>query len=238
MLQPTLLAVEIALSELWRSWGVTPSAVVGHSMGEVAAAHVAGALSLSDAMRVICARSVLLQRASGAGTMALIGLGVDETTRRISDRATAVSVAACNGPRSTVVSGEPAAIKAMLAELDDDGIFCRAVQVDVASHSAQMDPLVPELVAMLREMSATPTSIDLYSTVYSRRIEGEKCKAEYWGRNLREPVMFAAAIDRLLADGVDAAIEMGPHPILLASVSEAAASTPTLTLPSLRPRRT
>ena len=181
VLQPTLLAVEIALAELWRSWGVAADAVVGHSMGEVGAAYFAGALTLPDAMHVICARSALLQRTSGAGAMALVGLGLDETSLRIRAQERVLSVAASNGPGSTVVSGDPDAVAALLARLERDGIFCRAVQVDVASHSPQMDPLVPELVAMLRGVSSRPASIALYSTVDARRADPGGCGGEYLG---------------------------------------------------------
>jgi acyl transferase domain-containing protein len=235
VIQPTLLAVEIALAELWRSWGITPEAVIGHSMGEVAAAHVAGTLSLAAAMHLICKRSALLQRTSGQGAMALVALDLEQTTRRLADRAELVSVAASNGPRSTVVSGEPAAVTALLAELEQDGVFCRAVQVDVASHSPQMDPLVPELVDSLASMTTSPASAAHYSTVYGRRLDDGECGPDYWGRNLRHPVMFAQAVAQTLSHGMDAVIEMGPHPTLLASVAETGAgSVQPLTLASLR----
>ena len=235
VIQPTLLAVEIALAELWRSWGITPDAVVGHSMGEVAAAHAAGSLSLADAMRVICRRSALLQRTSGHGAMALVALDLEQTTRRVADRAELVSVAASNGPRSTVVSGDPAAITALLVDLERDGIFCRAVQVDVASHSPQMDPLVPELVDSLASLATSPASTAHYSTVYGRQLADGECGPDYWGRNLRQPVLFAQAVEQVLGQGIDTAIEMGPHPTLLASVAEVGSgSAPPLTLHSLR----
>jgi acyl transferase domain-containing protein len=234
VLQPVLLAVEIALAELWRAWGVEPEAVVGHSMGEVGAAYFAGAFSLDHAMLLICARSALLQRTSGAGAMAVVELSVEQATRRIAPWGDAVCVAVSNGPRSTVVSGEPTAVAALLAELEREGVFCRAVKVDVASHSAQMDPLVPELVALLRELRALPTSIALYSAVHARRVDGGECDAQYWGRNLRQPVLFAQTVSAMLADGIDAVVEVSPHPALLTSLVQAGAGEPPLTLASLR----
>jgi myxalamid-type polyketide synthase MxaE and MxaD len=234
VIQPTLLAVEMALAELWRAYGVTPDAVIGHSVGEAGAAYFAGVLSLRDAMRVICGRSALMQRTSGKGGMALVGLGLDETRARIGSRSDVVSVAASNGPRSTIISGDPAAIATILAELEPEGVFCRTVQVDVASHSPQMEPLVPELVAKLAGLTAHAGRIALYSTVYSRRVEGTECNAEYWGKNLRQPVLFGPTAEHLLADGIDTFIEVGPHPTLLASVAEAKPAERPLTLPSLR----
>ncbi|MET0791815.1 MAG: type I polyketide synthase [Polyangiaceae bacterium] len=234
VLQPTLLAVEIALAELWRARGIEPEAVIGHSLGEAGAAYLAGALSLSDAMRVICARSALMQRTSGSGAMALVGLNNEQTLQRIASRASAMSVAASNGPRTSVVSGDPSAVAALLAELEKEGVFCRAVQVDVASHSPQMQPLVPELVDALAELRNLTPSIALYSTVRARRLESGECNAEYWGHNLRQPVQFMKTIERMLADGIDTFIEVGPHPTLLASIAEIGVANPPLTLSSLR----
>ena len=135
VVQPTLIAVDLALAALWRSWGVEPDAVVGHSMGEVAAACVAGALSLEDAAAVICRRSKLLRRISGRGAMALVGLSLAEADIAITGHKDRLSVAVANSPRSTVLSGDPEALDEVLAELEERGVFCRRVQVDVASHS-------------------------------------------------------------------------------------------------------
>ena len=234
VLQPTLLAVEIALAELWRARGIAPDAVLGHSLGEAGAAHIAGSLSLEDAMRVICARSALMQRTSGAGAMALVGLDEPQTQARISAQVELMSIAASNAPRTSVVSGQPAAIAALLRELEAEGVFCRAVKVDVASHSPQMAPLVPELVAQLAELHSREPQLAMYSTVHARRLEPGECDAAYWGRNLRSPVRFMATVERLLADGIDTFVEVGPHPTLLGSVAEIGASTAPLTLPSLR----
>ncbi len=234
VLQPTLLAIEIALAEWWRARGIQPEAVIGHSLGEVGAAYLAGALSLSDAMLVICTRSALLQRTSGAGAMALLGLNIEQTEQRIAGRTELMSVAASNGPRSTIVSGQPAALAALLAELEAEAVFCRAVQVDVASHSPQMQPLVAELVSSVRDVQSRAPTLGLYSTVLARRLEAGECGAEYWGRNLRQPVLFAPTVERLLADGIDTFLEVGPHPTLLASVAEIAGAKSVLTLASLR----
>ena len=226
VLQPVLVVVEIALAEMWRSLGVEPEAVVGHSMGEVGAAYFAGALSLEDAMRVICERSRLLQRTSGAGAMAMLELSSEETAQRIAGYGDRLCVAVVNGPRSTVISGDPSAVAEVRAECEREGIFCRAVQVDVASHSPQMDPLVPELRAAVKDVDPQAAVMALYSTVDAARMDGAKLDASYWGRNLRSTVQFASATERMLEDGIDAFIEVSPHPALLVSVAQVAGARP------------
>ena len=222
VVQPVLVVVEIALAELWKSLGVIPDAVVGHSMGEVGAAYFAGALSLEDAMRVICERSRLLQRTSGAGAMAVLELSSDETTQRIARYGDRMCVAVVNGPRSTVISGDPNAVAEVRADCEREGIFCRAVQVDVASHGSQMDPLVPELRAAVNGVRPHTPTTALYSTVAAARVDDATLDAGYWGRNLRSTVLFGSTVHRMLADGIDAFIEVSPHPALLVSVAQVA----------------
>jgi phthiocerol/phenolphthiocerol synthesis type-I polyketide synthase B len=240
VLQPVLVVVEIALAELWRSLGIEPDAVIGHSMGEVGAAYCSGALSLEDAMLVICERSRLLQRTSGTGAMAALELSADETSRRIAAYGDRLCVAVVNGPRSTVISGEPDAVNAVRAACEREGIFCRAVKVDVASHSTQMDPLVPELVAHVGRVQPRETTTALYSTVDAVRRDGASLDARYWGRNLRSTVQFAPTIERMLDDGIDTFIEVSPHPALLVAIAQVAgerrgkATSSTLAVPSLR----
>ena len=236
VIQPVLLAVEIALGELWRSYGIEPEAVVGHSMGEAGAAYFAGALSLEDAMAVICTRSALMRATSGRGAMAVVELSYQELQARLAPFATQVTVAVSNAPRSSVMSGEPAIVAQLLAQLERDGIFARPVKVDVASHSPQMDPLVPELVRTLARVSPRKAGVALYSTVNAARVEGTELTAEYWGRNLRQPVMFAATVAKLLDDGIDTFIELSPHPLLLGAVGQVSQSLqrPVVALQSTR----
>ncbi len=158
-MQPALFATQVALAALWRSYGVQPSAVVGHSMGEVAAAHVAGALSLADAALVICRRSRLLRRVSGRGAMLAVELSMAEAAASIKGRADRVSVAVSNGARATVLSGDPAALQEIATSLERDEVFCRWVKVDVASHSPQVDELRPELLRQLAEIRPRPLSV-------------------------------------------------------------------------------
>lgn len=220
VVQPLLFAVEVALAATWRGWGVEPSAVVGHSMGEVAAAHVAGVLDLADAVAVICRRSALLRRLSGRGAMAVVDLSADETDEVIASYADRLSVAVRNSRRSTVISGDPAAVDEVIARLEADDVFCRRVHVDVASHSPQVDPLLAELRASLAGIEPRSADVPFVSTVSAGEIDGSSLTAEYWCDNLRRPVRFADAVEGLLDRGVGAFVEMSPHPVLLPAIEQ------------------
>lgn len=221
VVQPILFAIQAALAALWRAWGIEPDAVVGHSLGEVAAAHVAGALTLADATRVICRRSRLLRRVSGRGAMAMVELSLDEARTALAGYEDRLSIAVSNSPRSTVVAGDPAALDEVLAALERRDVFCRPVKVDVASHSPQMDPLCPELREVLDGLRPGAASRPIYSTVTGQVTDGSAFDAGYWVRNLRQPVLFSAAVERLLEDGHDAFVEISPHPILSPAVEQA-----------------
>ncbi|MFN7984380.1 MAG: type I polyketide synthase [Vicinamibacterales bacterium] len=222
VIQPVLVAVAIAYAAWLESNGVHPDAVVGHSMGEVAAAYLAGALDLDQAMRVICRRSALMQRTSGQGAMALVELSIDAARARIAGREAELSVAVNNAPRSSVISGRPDAVRAVMDELERDGVFTRLVKVDVASHSPQMDPVARELSAELTDMASRAPTRAIYSTVFGRRVDGDAFGGGYWARNLREPVQFASAVTDLLTDGITVFIELGAHPVLVPSINEIA----------------
>ncbi len=236
VVQPTLFAVEVALAELWRSWGVEPDAVVGHSMGEAAAAFVAGVLSEDAAARVICRRSELLRRISGRGAMAVVELSMDEARAALAGLEDRVSVAVSNSARSSVLSGDPEAIDRILAALEARDVFCRRVKVDVASHSPQVDPLLAELVQGLGDLDAGAARVPICSTVLGKVVDGRLLRADYWARNLREPVRFAAAVQALVAEGHDTFIEMGPHPVLVGAIHQEllGREPPVVALPSLR----
>ncbi|WP_437313181.1 type I polyketide synthase [Sorangium sp. So ce385] len=220
VVQPALFAVSVALSALWRSWGVQPDAVVGHSMGEVAAAHVAGALSLEDAVTIICRRSRLLRRISGQGEMAVVELSLPEAEAALRGYEDRLSVAVSNSPRSTVLSGEPAALSEVLAAHEAKGVFCRRVKVDVASHSPQVDPLREDLLAALGALRPRAATVPMRSTVTGAMVAGPELGARYWADNLRQPVRFAEAVQALLQGGHGLFVEMSPHPILATSVEE------------------
>ncbi|ATB32462.1 type I polyketide synthase [Melittangium boletus] len=235
VIQPVLFALQVALAALWRSWGVRPHAVVGHSMGEVAAAHVAGILSLQDAALIICQRSLLLRRTSGQGAMALVELSLDEARLALRGFEDALSVAVSNGPRSTVLSGDPAALQRVLDSLQRRDVFCRLVKVDVASHSPQMDPLREELLQVLQGLTPRAGELPFYSTVRAQVLDGATLGPAYWVDNLRQPVLFFQAVEQLLTSGHDVFLELSPHPILLPSIEQAvrAGAYPARVLPSL-----
>ena len=214
VVQPTLFAVAVGLAALWRSWGIEPQAVIGHSQGEIAAAYVAGALSLEDAARVICQRSRILLRVSGKGAMAVVELTLEETAARLVGVEDRLAVAVSNSPRSTVVSGDPEAIDALIARLTEEGIFCRHVKVDIASHSPQMDPLRADMLAAFGGLRPRAGKVPIYSTVTGEVETGAGMDATYWARNLREPVQFARTFERLIAAGFRSFVEVSPHPIL------------------------
>jgi myxalamid-type polyketide synthase MxaE and MxaD len=236
VVQPTLFSVEVALAALWRSWGITPDAVVGHSMGEVAAAYVAGALTLDDAARVICLRSQLLRRISGKGAMAVVELSLDEASRAIVGYETQLSIAVSNSPGSTVISGDVAAIEEVMATLLARDVFCRAIKVDVASHSPQVDVLRDDLLMALAPVRPRAATIPIYSTVTADVANGAEFDAAYWARNLRQPVLLSATVARLAGDGNTTFIEMSPHPILLPAIDTglAALGHSGIVRPSLR----
>jgi acyl transferase domain-containing protein/NADPH:quinone reductase-like Zn-dependent oxidoreductase/NAD(P)-dependent dehydrogenase (short-subunit alcohol dehydrogenase family)/acyl carrier protein len=223
VVQPTLFAMEVALAELWASWGIVPEAVVGHSMGEIAAACFAGILSHQDAAKIICRRSALLTRVSGAGAMVVVDLPPAEAQQLITpDVAGKISVAVSNSPRSTVLAGEPSTLDAIVQVLEARDVFCRWVRVDVASHSPQMDPLLPDLSVAVADVQPRAGSIPICSTVKVEMMDPARMDGAYWLANLRQPVLFASVIDKLLAQGIDTFIEMSPHPILLPFIEQTA----------------
>ena len=220
IVQPVLFSVMVGLAALWRSWGLEPDAVVGHSMGEAAAAAVCGALSIEDAAAVICHRSALMKTVSGRGSMALIQLGLEEATRIAMGSSGRLSVAASNSPDSTVLSGGTEVLDEVLTELERRDIFCRRIKVDVASHSVQMNPLAPGLAKRLEGIRPRPSTIPFYSTTTGRIEKGSDLDADYWGRNLRLPVLFSSAMTQMLADGFDAFLEINAHPVLGHAIEE------------------
>nr|AIT55260.1 GulC [Pyxidicoccus fallax] len=236
IVQPTLFAVQVALARQWEAWGVRPHAVIGHSMGEVAAACVAGALSMEDAAAVICRRSQLVQATSGQGAMALVELSPAEVEAAIAPHGDRVSIAAYNGPSTVLLSGEPAAVDEVLTALQERGAFCRRVKVDYASHCAQMDPLLGRIRSELAHVKPRKGGVPIYSTARGEVIDGSRMDAGYWADNLRRPVLFHAQVKALLADGMSALLEISPHPVLLPSMQKTLdeAGGQQLVLPSLR----
>lgn len=220
VIQPVLFAIQVGLAALWRAWGIVPDAVVGHSMGEVAAAHVAGVLSLEDAARIICLRSKLLRQVSGQGGMAVVGLTLAEADKALTGYEEQLSVAVSNSPNSTVLSGDPAALAKLVAALQAQDVFCRMIKVDVASHSPQMDCLRAELLAVLDGIQPQVATIPMFSTVLGKSVAGTELDADYWVQNLRRPVLFADAVQSLVESNHRVFVEISAHPILLPAVED------------------
>ncbi|RQW96842.1 type I polyketide synthase, partial [Micromonospora chalcea] len=220
VVQPALFAMMVSLAELWRSYGVQPAAVVGHSQGEIAAACVAGVLSLPDAARVVALRSRALRALAGHGAMASVALPADTVRYRIARFGERISVAAVNGPAAVVVSGEPEAVEELLAELAGEQARVRRIAVDYASHSAQVERIRDELAEVLAGIAPGPAAVPLFSTTDLRWLDGEEMGPDYWYRNLRRPVELERAIRALAAEGHDAYIECSPHPVLTVGVEE------------------
>jgi acyl transferase domain-containing protein len=212
-LQPALTAVMVALAALWRSWGVEPNAVLGLSMGEAAAAQVAGMLDIQEAMAIVCRRTRLMKRLRGLGAMASIPLSFAEAEKVIIPYRSQLSVAVVASPTNTVLSGDPSAMKTLVDELESRGLLCRFVKADVAGHCAQMETLLDELRAGLAGLTPRKGFIPLASTVDDRYITGPELDADYWARNLRQPVLQMNGIGRLLQDGYTSFLEVSPHPV-------------------------
>ncbi|MET8682481.1 SDR family NAD(P)-dependent oxidoreductase, partial [Streptomyces sp. NPDC004647] len=240
VVQPASFAVMVSLADLWRAHGVEPSAVVGHSQGEIAAAVVSGALSLEDGARVVALRSQAIGRMlAGRGGMMSVPLPVDEVESRLEDWQGRVSVAAVNGPHSVVVSGEPGALDELSALLTAEEVRIRRVAVDYASHSAQVENLHDELLDVLAPVSPRASDVPFFSTVTGDWLDTEQMDAGYWFRNLRRRVRFAEAVGGLLADGHRVFIEVSSHPVLTMSVQDMteAYGEPAVATGTLRRRR-
>lgn len=221
--QPAIFAVQVALAALWRSWGIEPDAVIGHSLGEAAAAVAAGALTLDEGVRVVYERSRLMKRVAGRGMTAVVGLRLEQAAEAIRGYEAQLAVAGSNGPTSSVLSGEPETLRTVLGALEAKGVFCRAVAgVDIAFHSPQMDPLKEELTAALAGLTARSAAVPILSTVTGHAIDGAALDAAYWGRNLREPFLFGPAMARILGEGCMAALEIAPHAVLSSAIVQCA----------------
>ncbi|WP_326595584.1 type I polyketide synthase [Streptomyces sp. NBC_01803] len=221
VVQPVLWAVMVSLAELWTACGVRPAAVVGHSQGEIAAACVAGALSLDDAARVVALRSRLLARLAGRGGMASVAASLTATTERLAPWNGRLAVAAVNGPTSLVVSGDADALDRFLADCAADGVRAKRVPVAYGSHCAHVESIREELTGALAGITPTEPRVPFRSTVAGVE-DGTPPDAAYWYRNLRETVRFEDTARRLLDEGHTAFIEMSPHPVLTLGLQEIA----------------
>ncbi len=219
--QPANFLIQVALTKQLGDWKVFPAAIVGHSVGEVASAYASGALSLDDAVLVSYHRSRLQQRAAGKGKMLATGLTMSQAETLLGRWADKVSIAAINGSADTTLSGDPSALNEIAEDLAEKQLFHRMLKVEVAYHSPQMDLLKDELLDSLKNIRPRLTTIPVYSTVTGRIVEDAAFDGKYWCDNVREPVRFADAIDTIMKDGHEAFLEVGPHPVLAASLRDA-----------------
>ncbi|MFE9837989.1 acyltransferase domain-containing protein [Streptomyces sp. NPDC005551] len=220
VVQPALFSVMVSMAALWRSFGVEPAAVVGHSQGEIAAAHVCGALSLRDATRVVALRSKALVGLIGHGGMASVAESEQVVQERLAPWNGRVSVAVVNGPRSVVVSGEPDALDEFVEKMKADGAQARRISVDYASHSHHVTRVRDDVLASLSGLSPTSSKLPFYSTLYGEITDTAELNADYWYNNLREKVRFESSVRRLAEDGFGVFVEMSPHPVLTVPVQE------------------
>lgn len=232
--QPAIFAVQVGLFRLWSSWGVRPAAILGHSVGEAAAAYASGALSLADSVRVVETRSRLQHRTEGQGKMLAVGVTVEEARQLTAGREHLVSIAAINSPKSISLAGDEGALVEIEQQLRASDRFARFLEVPVPYHSPAMDPLESELLSCLVGLEPRESDIPYYSTIRGVRARGDELGPDYWWNNVRDTVLFKAAIDLLIEDGLDTFIEIGPHPVLSRSVMECLGDRPGVSLPSLR----
>jgi acyl transferase domain-containing protein/acyl carrier protein len=222
VVQPTLFAVMVSLAAVWRSLGVHPDAVAGHSQGEIAAAYVAGALSLADAARIVALRSRALTELAGAGGMLSVALSADALRGRLAGYGDELHLAALNGASSSVVSGTPGALDQFAAACAAQAIRTHRVPVDYASHSAQVTDVRKRLLAELDGITPRDTAIAFYSAVTGDRLDTAGLDAGYWYRNLRETVLFDQVTRALIRDGHRLFVESSPHASLTFAVQETA----------------
>ncbi|MFI5833581.1 type I polyketide synthase [Micromonospora sp. NPDC051300] len=224
VVQPALFAVGVSLAALWRSYGVHPSAVVGHSQGEIAAAYVAGGLSLDDAATVVALRSRIIAGIAGDGGMVSVATTAEEVTATIGRWDGRVSLAAVNGPTAVVVSGDSAALDELVAHYQGRDVRVRRVPVDYASHSAHVEPLRERLRELLAGLRPRTGDVRFRSTVTGDWFDTAGLDADYWYRNLRQTVGFDAAVRDLSATGHQTFVEVSAHPVLTMAMQESVES--------------
>ena len=237
VVQPVLFAVNLALAAVWQDHGIHPDALVGHSQGEIAAAHLSGALTLEDAARIVVIRSQLFaDHLTGHGAVASVQTTPHDITQRLTAYHDHLWIAGINSPTAVTVAGDNDALQHLVTTLTNDNIRARTVPTTVASHSPKVEPLQQKLLDALAFLKPRKATIPQYSTATGTILDGTELTAEYWYQNCRQPVSFAPTINTLLDHGHTTFIETGPHPVLTTAIDETAEThgTPTLTLSTLR----
>ncbi|HKO92510.1 MAG TPA: type I polyketide synthase, partial [Polyangiaceae bacterium] len=235
--QPALFALEWALAQLWRSWGVEPDMLLGHSIGEITAACVAGVFSLSDASRLVSARARLMQALPAGGSMVSIAAPESEVAAAVAPYTRTVSIAAVNGHASAVIAGVDADVLAIAQRFAARGIRTNLLRVSHAFHSPLMDPMLEEFQRVAESIDYRAASVPLVSNLSGALTDGEAGTAKYWVRHVRQAVRFADGVRALHAAGARTLLELGPHPVLLGLASSLLPEDGVALLPSLRADR-
>ena len=218
--QPSIFALQVALTELWKSWGIVPDRVIGHSVGEVAAAYAAGIYSLGDATRLVFHRSRLQDSTRGKGRMLAAGIRAAEARQMIGDLQERVTISAINSPNLITFAGDTEVLAQIARQLEEQNKFFKWLGIDYAFHSHHMDPIHDELLESLHDLQPLPGEIPFISTVTGDMLLGEQLDASYWWRNVRLPVLFAPAISALIRRGGFSFLELGPHPSMRSSIED------------------
>lgn len=218
--QPAIFALQVGLTHLWKSWGISPQRVIGHSVGEVAAALAAGVLDLEDAVKVIFHRSRLQHQTAGNGGMAAVGLSEAKARKLVANTGPRLEIAAVNSPSLVTLAADATALSSVLETLESEGVFVRRLPIDYAFHSYQMDSIRDELLSSLADIRPVAADIPIVSTVTGAEIDGSQMGAEYWWSNVRQPVRFAPGIEACSQEAPQVFIELGPHASLESSVKE------------------
>lgn len=232
-----MFAIQYGLATLWRSWGVEPSILMGHSVGEIVAATVAGQLSLEHGLELMRERGRLMQSLPASGLMASLMAPEQRVSAALERYRDRVSIAAINGPESTVISGEKAAVLAILTQLESEGIKVKVLNVSNAFHSPLVEPVLQEFEEVAKKLQYAPTQIQLFSSMRLEMVGERRLDAAYWRQNLRNTVRFSEAIQKLYAEGYRVFVEIGPSPILVGMGSQCVPPGEGLWVPSLRPGR-
>ncbi len=220
VVQPALFATMVSLARLWEELGVRPGVVLGHSQGEIAAAHIAGGLSLQDATLVVSRRAQAMAKIAGRGAMLSVSVPAAEIAPLLEPYGERLSLAAINGPASLALSGEPEALAELAGALAADGVRTREIAVDYAAHSTQIEDLEEELLEAFAPISPQSGEVPFHSTVSGEPIDTAELDAAYWYRNLRRTVLLEPVLRALLEQGQRTVIEIGPHPVLAFAVNE------------------
>ncbi len=218
--QPAIFALQIALADWWKARGVSPTCVIGHSVGEVAAAYCSGIYTLNDAIKIIYHRSHLQATTRGSGRMVVVAISPDKAKALIQGFEDQVTISAINSPGLVTLAGDTKVLESIIEPLEKDQVFIRWLDVDYAFHTNKMDPIKDDLLQVLSEIRPRASKIPYYSTVSGEVMDGKKLDASYWWRNIRETVLFGPAIDVIISKDHDLYLELGPHPSHSSSVLE------------------